>query len=223
MRKDPRLGELRRLIQTWDGHASVNEAGHRLVKTFRTTVADMILNPIYAPIRKRVPESHFGLDCEQPLWSILNARPAHLLPRGYAKWDDLLLRAARFTSKLGERHPGGKPLRDCTWGAANVLSMRHPLSGLFPQWLGKHLDMPAQALPGDSELPRVQGRDFGASERFVVSPGRESDGIYEQPGGESGHPLSPFYSAGHENWVKGNPSPLLPGASKTRLVLRAAR
>jgi penicillin amidase len=222
-RKDPRLGELRRLVEAWDGHASVNEAGHRLVKTFRSTVADMILNPIYAPIRKRLPEAHFGLDCEQPLWSILNARPAHLLPRGYPAWDDLLLRAARFTSKLGERHPGGKALRDCTWGAANVLSMRHPLSGLFPLWLGKHLDMPAQPLPGDSELPRVQGRDFGASERFVVSPGREAEGIYEQPGGESGHPLSPFYSAGHENWVKGNPSPLLPGASKTRLVLRAAR
>ena len=71
--------------------------------------------------------------------------------------------------------------------------------------------MPAQELPGDSNMPRVQAPAFGASMRMVVSPGHEDEGIYEQPGGSSGHPFSRFYRAGHENWTDGKPSPFLPG------------
>ena len=36
--------------------------------------------------------------------------------------------------------------------------------------------MPAQPLPGDQHMPRVQGEAFGASQRLVVSPGREAQG-----------------------------------------------
>jgi penicillin amidase len=81
------------------------------------------------------------------------------------------------------------------------------------------LDMPAEELPGDSDMPRVQKPHFGASERFAVSPGREAEGIFEMPGGESGHPLSPFYRAGHEAWAHGDPAPFLPGKPAHRLVL----
>jgi len=65
----------------------------------------------------------------------------------------------------------------------------------------------------------VQAPDDGASERFVVSPGREEEGIFEMPGGESGHPLSPFFQAGHEAWVKGLPTPFLPGPTAHTLTL----
>ncbi|HOW90923.1 MAG TPA: NAD-dependent epimerase/dehydratase family protein, partial [Anaerolineaceae bacterium] len=43
----------------------------------------------------------------------------------------------------------------------------------------------------------------GASERLVVSPGAESEGILQTPAGQSGHPLSPYYQAGHEAWLRG--------------------
>ena len=79
--------------------------------------------------------------------------------------------------------------------------------------------MPAEPLPGDNFMPRVQAPDFGASERMVVSPGREAEGIFHQPGGASGHPLSPFYRAGHDDWVHGRPTPFLPGATVHRLRL----
>jgi penicillin amidase len=61
-------------------------------------------------------------------------------------------------------------------------------------------------------IPRF-ARDlhFGASERLVVSPGREERGTFHMPCGQSGHPLSPFYRKGHDDWVEGRPSPLLPG------------
>ena len=78
--------------------------------------------------------------------------------------------------------------------------------------------MPAQALPGDSGMPRVQGPDFGASERMVVSPGHEADGIIHMPGGQSGHPMSPFWGAGHDDWVHGRATPFLPG--QTRYTMR---
>ena len=60
----------------------------------------------------------------------------------------------------------------------------------------------------------------GASERFVVSPGHEADGILELPVGESDNPASPYYLAGHHDWVEGRPSPFLPGPPHWTLTLR---
>ena len=46
---------------------------------------------------------------------------------------------------------------------------------------------------------------------WVVSPGHLQDGIFEMPGGQSGDPLSVHYRDQHQAWVKGLPTPLLPG------------
>jgi penicillin amidase len=72
-------------------------------------------------------------------------------------------------------------------------------------------------------MPRVQGTQFGASERIVVAPGREDAGIFQMPGGPVDHPLSPFYRAGHEAWVRGEPQPFLPGPPLHRLDLAPAQ
>ena len=217
----PDLEELREIVRTWDGHASVNAVGYRVLREFRRTVPTMVMNPIFEPVKKRDPDAGPGSNVDQPLWSILDARPAHLLPASVASWDDLFLRAAHLTAKLGEhQQPDARPLADCTWGRYNTLAMRHPLSAALPPRLAHWLDMPAQELPGDSNMPRVQGPNFGASMRMVVSPGREDEGIYEQPGGASGHPFSRFYRAGHQNWTDGKPSPFPPGPAKYRLELR---
>lgn len=45
----------------------------------------------------------------------------------------------------------------------------------------------------------LQGREFGASMRMAVAPGREAEGILHMPGGQSGHPMSPFCGAGHDD------------------------
>jgi penicillin amidase len=68
-------------------------------------------------------------------------------------------------------------------------------------------------------MPRIQSPSFGASERMVISPGHEAQAIFEMPGGESGNPASPYFLAGHENWVHGSASPFLPGPAVHRLVL----
>ncbi|HLS05844.1 MAG TPA: penicillin acylase family protein, partial [Wenzhouxiangella sp.] len=58
-----------------------------------------------------------------------------------------------------------------------------------------------------------------ASQRMVVAPGNEAAGIIHMPGGQSGHPLSPFWGAGHSDWAEGRPSPFLPGYAKHELRL----
>lgn len=83
--------------------------------------------------------------------------------------------------------------------------------------------MPADRLPGDRDMPRVQTPNFGASERMVVSPGHEADGFVHMPGGQSGHPLSPYWGAGHEDWVHGRPTPFLPGKAQHVMTLVPAR
>jgi penicillin amidase len=73
------------------------------------------------------------------------------------------------------------------------------------------LAAPAEPLPGDRDMPRVAAPAFGQSERFVIAPGREAGAVFNMPGGQSGHPLSRWFLAGHTDWVAGRPTPLLPG------------
>jgi penicillin amidase len=88
--------------------------------------------------------------------------------------------------------------------------------------LAEFLDMPREPLSGDVDLPKAQGPTFGASERFSVAPGDEANGLMHMPTGQSGHPLSPFYRQGHEDWVQGRPSPFLPGEAQHKLLLKPA-
>jgi penicillin amidase len=157
---------------------------------------------------------------EGPLWQLVTEQPMHLLPPAFPTWDAALLKSldrslARLVKQCGD-------LSSCTWGRRNTLSMTHPLASALP-WLGHWLDMPRQALPGDEAMPRVQGPSFGASERMIVSPGREAEGILQMPGGPVDHPLSPFYGAGHAAWTTGEPHPLLPGKTQYVLKLRLPR
>jgi penicillin amidase len=55
---------------------------------------------------------------------------------------------------------------------------------------------------------------------MAVSPGFEDRGYFHMPGGQSGHPRSPFFHAGHDDWVAGRPTPFLPGKTVHALVLR---
>src|SRR5690606_42020732 len=106
------------------------------------------------------------------------------------------------------------------WGERNSANICHPLSAALPDPLARRLCMPVEPLPGDSTVPRAQGPDFGASQRMVVAPGHEADGLAHMPGGQSGHPLSPFWGAGHGDWVHGRPTPFLPGPALHTLQLQ---
>ena len=143
--------------------------------------------------------------------------PTAVAPPGGGDWRAFLLQ--RLDATIAELLKDCGSLSSCEYGRMEPVAVRHPLSGALPL-LPRLLDMPTRALGGDHHMPRVQDGAFGASERFAVSPGRERDGYLELPGGPSGHPLSPFYRSGFEDWANGIPTPFLPGPAAHRLVLK---
>lgn len=220
---DAQLAEYRRLVEGWIPRAAPDSTGYRLVRAFRLEVQARIFHGLTAPVREAYGDDvklRLSNQFEAPMWSLLTERPAHLLPGDYGSWDELLLAAVRETIRhFGENYPG--PLAERTWGELNTAEIRHPMSRAVPMLAG-WLDMPREPLNGDVDLPKAQGPRFGASERFSVSPGDEANGLMHMPTGQSGHPLSPFYRSGHEDWVHGRPSPFLPGPPQHKLALEPA-
>ncbi|MDY6945406.1 MAG: penicillin acylase family protein [Pseudomonadota bacterium] len=213
----PLRAEARKFLEDWAARAAAEDVGYRLVRAIRLQIRQDVFSTLTAPARIKYPDTKFSPSAqfEGPLWQLVTRQPVHLLDPRFAKWDDALLASVDAALQGLLRECSG--LNQCTWGAQNTLAMRHPLSQAVP-FVGHWLDMPAQPLSGDSFMPRVQGPAFGASERMVVSPGREAEGYFQMPGGPVDHPMSPFYGAGHNAWVHGEPRPLLPG--EPRYVLR---
>ncbi len=225
--QQPQRREFRRLVDRWRPRASVDSVGFRLVFEFRQRALALVFEGLTGPVRDRVPG--FSLDeslrygvgrqFEGPAWRLITERPPHLLHPAFQSWDALLLAAVDAT--IAE-NIAQSPLDQRSWGRRNVADIRHPLSAalvIFAPWL----DMPAEPLDGAIHMPRVQQSAFGASERFAVSPGREEEGYFHMPTGQSGHPLSPFYKAGHRAWVDGEATPFLPGPTVHHLWLDPAR
>ncbi len=209
--KSPALRELAEAATIWQPRATPDSVSYRLVRAWRLQVHERIADGLLAPAR-----ASMGADFAKPalpqlegvVWPLLSQRPLHLLPPQYASWD-ALLEAAADDVRIELSTQG--PLAKRTWGEANTANICHPLAGALPAFAKGALCMPFEPLPGDTAMPRVQRPDMGASERMVVSPGHEADGIIHMPGGQSGHPLSPYWGAGHDDWVQGRPTSFLPG------------
>ncbi len=213
---DPKLIPLRNLTAKPLQRASIDAVDYRLVRAFRLNVHERVMNALAAPTRARWPD--FVLpnlpQAEGVVWACIETQQNHLLDPNFESWNALLLDAAtRVVTELGEKR-GGLAAR--TWGERNTAEIQHPLSRALPI-LSWFLDMPNDSLAGDANMPRVQAPDFGASQRMVVSPGFEKQGIMHMPGGQSSHPLSPFYRAGHDDWAQARASSFLPGPTKYTL------
>jgi penicillin G amidase len=219
---EPGRREFRDLVEAWNGRAAVGSAGYRLLRGFRQKVTELTLAPFLEAPRARYAAFSFNrFMTEDAVWRLVTEAPDRLLNPDHASWA--ALRLAAVDAVIADAKADGAKLKDFTWGRRNTLRMQHPFSRFLPALLARFLDMPAEPLPGDSSMARVQGRGFGASQRMVVAPGREEEGIFHMPGGQSGHPLSPFYRAGHAAWVKGEPTPLLPGPAVHTLTLTPIR
>jgi penicillin G amidase len=211
------------LLNAWTGRASVNSVGYRLVRQFRTVVAELALAPFVSRARQLDPTfpSTPGRALEGPVWALVTQQPLHLLDRAYATWDALLLDGVDKTVAL-LTEGGRRRLDERTWGEANTTLVQHTLARAVPR-LAWWLDMPPYRLPGDVHVPRVQTVTFGASERLAVSPGHEAGGYFHMPAGQSGHPLSPHYRDGHDDWAYGRRASFLPGPARSTLSLVPAR
>ncbi|NVK24433.1 MAG: penicillin acylase family protein [Gammaproteobacteria bacterium] len=209
------------LLNNWQSRASVESVGYLFVRQFRLNLRDKLFAPLtdmmtsaskdkelklsFRPIRSQV---------EVPMWQLLTEQPLHLVPDGFETWQAFSQSIVKQTfNELVEQYGS---IEQATWGAHNTTKIQHPLSKAIP-FLGGLLDMPQEAVRGDTFMPRVQGVAFGSSQRMVVSPGFEEQAIFHMPSSQSGHPLSPFYGNGHQDWVNGVASPLLPGKTIHKL------
>jgi penicillin amidase len=194
----------------WSGEASPDSAGYRLTRAFRDVVSERVIAFVlsecydadrafdYTTVRRR----------EAAIWKLVTEQPLHLLDPQYSSWNEMLMAALDRTIEQAMEKSGG--LADRVWSEYNVVAYRHPLSAAVP-FIARWLDMPDARLPGDLYTPRVHWGSIAASERMIVSPGREAEGIMQMPTGQSGHPLSPFYANSHPAWVRGEATPFLPG------------
>ena len=217
--RDDRARFRRIVDQGWSGQAAPDSVAYRLTRGFRDVVSERVIAFVlsecyeadrsfdYTTVRRR----------DGAIWTLANEQPQHLLDPAYSTWSDMLAAAVDTTIEQAMRGQSGD-LRDRVWSEYNAVRYRHPLSAGMP-FIGRWLDMPQEPLPGDLFTPRVHWGAIGASERMIVSPGREADGIMHMPIGQSGHPLSPFYANSHGAWVKGEPTPFLPGPTVHALTL----
>lgn len=221
--EQPQLMEIRKqLTASTHLRADIDSVSYRLVRNFRANVRNLVFSELNSTLK--TVDANFDLhtinhQLETPLWELITQQPENFLLRPEASWQLLFRKALQQTIDDMKMNDGtSQPLSAATWGQMNTTKIQHPLSKGVP-FIGRWLDMPNHALSGDSYMPKVQGKAFGASERMVVSPGHEETGIFNMPTSQSGHPWSPYYGKGHSDWEQGITSPFLPGKTVYTLTL----
>ena len=218
---DPALDPLKPFVGHWQARAAADSVGYRIVRMFRDQVRENVLAPFAARAAAKWQDFAWPTAVgEYAAWTLVTRKPAWLLDPKYKDWHALLVDSAHQVADELAQLPG--PLAGRTWGERNTAQIDNPLSVALPDWLARFVDMPHDPLPGDNDMPRVLHPAFGASMRIDVQPGNEAHGILEMPAGQSDNPLSPWFGKGHEAWVHGKPTPLLPGPALYRLTLEPA-
>lgn len=216
----PQRAELRRLVEGWGGRASVDAVGYTLVRDFRLELGARLFDAVAGGCP--MPEEEYDYvddygQAEGALWALLEARPPEVVAGVEGGWNGFVLAAADAVVAAVEER--GETLADQSWGERNRLHMTHLFSRIAPGPVRRWIDMPSEPQPGDFYMPRVQSNGYGPSQRMVVAPGREAEAIFHMPAGQSAHPLSPHYRDGQEAWLRGEPTPLLPGEIRQTLTL----
>lgn len=208
-------------LRQWKECACSDSVGFTLVKSFRNRLIDAAFSPVESALQQHeLSLSVLKRYLEPAIWQLLKEQPQSWLGPQYASWDEFAITMyANSTNALLAKYSDADNYQDLVWGKVNTLHIQHPFSKQMPL-LSRWLDMPKVAGFGDSFMPAVQRPNFGASQRFIVQPGLESHAILTIPGGQSGHPLSPYYRAGFDEYAEQAATPLLPGAIQARLVLQ---
>ncbi|MEO1130741.1 MAG: penicillin acylase family protein [Planctomycetota bacterium] len=221
-RDDDEFAALLESIESWDGTANADQRGFLAIEVLRQELVTLTLDPLIEPCLKVDPDfSYFWQQRDEVVLRLLEEQPLHLLSPEFASWADLVRRACDETVRILDQRYRGLSTH---WGQANRAAIEHPVARLAGP-LGERFHMPRHEQGGHWYTVRVSGRSFGASQRLVVSPGHEEDGILHLPGGQSGHFLSPHYADGHAAWRDGDPTPLLagPAVHTLRLVPHAGQ
>ncbi len=212
---DPASVAQRALIAAWNGRADADQPAVALLSAFQRSIERRFAAMLVAWMRAKAGQPLPGLEIravhDEPWLRVLETKPANWLPSGYADWNEFL-RAA--LAEAAAKEPGIEP-----WGQRNRARFASPVADAVPPFMKATVTLDDGPQPGHGRAVRVQTPRAAASARYIVSPGREANGILETPGGQSGDPRSPHYRSLHRAWRAGEPTPLLPGPSGRSIVL----
>jgi penicillin amidase len=85
-------------VETWGGRALPQSVGYRLVRRFRTELITAVYDAYTAgmpvleppPKNKQQPRRTPTNQADEPVWRLLGARPAQLVPPGYRDWEAVI-------------------------------------------------------------------------------------------------------------------------------------
>ena len=206
------LANARTQIAQWDGNANVSSIALPLLERFYDHALERILGTVLLPVREAAPGFVYRWPlADEVMQRILDERPAHFLPDGFATWQ------AYLRDILERSLAANTPTR---WGEVNRLAIAHPLAAV--PGLASLLNWPNPELPGNTYSLRVAQPNFGAVFRLNLRPGSPETGILQFAGGQSGHFLSPHYADQLDDWVNGTPTPFLAGPTQYHYTLQPA-
>ena len=220
VQRKPSLMRARQAFDAWNGKADAGSRGFVLVVRFREVLARSVFTPFLSSCQERDAQFSYNGDLDTPLRQLLTTQIPELNPDSdhFPNWSDFLLNAVeQSVRELEEEHPS-VALTELTWGHLNRVRIAHPLANALPGF-GYILNMSDEPASGCGQCIRVMQDGLGASQRLVVSPGHQDEGILHMPGGQSGHPLSPHYRDQQHYWSEGLPLPLLAGTPVHTLTL----
>ncbi|MGC4098058.1 MAG: penicillin acylase family protein [Nitrospira sp.] len=216
----PSLANARHTFETWNGKADADSLGFPLIVRFRQVLSRSVFTPYLSTCRERDAQFSYDGDLDTPLRHLLSTQIPELNPDPdhFSGWPEFVLNAVeQSVRELETEHPS-LALSEMTWGHLNRVRIEHPLGRVLPG-LGSFLNMPNEPASGCGQCIRVMQDGLGASQRLVVSPGHQDEGILHMPGGQSGHPLSPHYRDQQRSWSQGTPLPFLAGTPDHTLTL----
>ena len=208
--KDAVLQEVEQALNAWDGHMHLDSIGASLLAEFRNQLAKQVFAKIVAACQSYDADfSYAWREMETPLRLLLTQRPAGLLKTQYRDdWQLMIVETLRQSAQEQHQAYPGQDLTRLSWGATHAITLHHPFSKVSPL-LGELLDMPRFESDGCASIcVKVMDTAHGASERLVLSPLHPEDGLFQMPGGQSGHPFSKHYRDQQPYWQAGIAAPL---------------
>ncbi|NNG42656.1 penicillin acylase family protein [Pseudoalteromonas sp. NEC-BIFX-2020_002] len=205
-------------VENWQACACAESIGYTLVRRYRDEVINIAFSAMQAKLKTEGGSLRYiKRDLEPAIWQLIEQQPSSWLNPQFKSWDAQLVGAFIKTIE-NLTLEFGSDIQNWQWGKVNELVIEHPFSKQIPQ-LSNLLNMPKAAGFGDSFMPAVQGPNFGASQRFIAQPGHLDKAVMAIPGGQSGHPLSPFYRAGFMGYIAAELTPLLPQKLNHQIVI----
>ena len=223
MQSAPQRREFRELVSQWKPEAAPDSVGYRLVRTFRTNVGNALWRGLTTALLGEKFKGKRPSQFEAAGWRLVNEQPAAIKPPRGDDWRAFLLLELDDTiaGLVGECGA----LAECTFGKQQTVEVRHPLSRAVPVLVAPARHAGARVAGRPSHAARAGRRLWRLANDSRCRRGARRRAISSCPGGPSGHPLSPFYRSGFEDWAAGKPTPFLPGpaAHKLRSGHRAPR